>query len=263
MSLALAGCLRGGSASGPPDPSATSSSSLHAEVDAWASRYNAHPGEKSASLGYAHVLTALNETNQAAAVLQAAVVKSPRDREVLAAYGKALVDTGDYDQAMQVLSRAHSPDQPDWRILSAEGIASDGTGQHDRAQGFYLAALKIVPDEPGVLSISGCPMRCRASCPRLSVYCTGRAGPTRRSAGAAESGAGIALQGRFDMATQTLRHDLSPKDAAANVTEIRAMIAQTNTWDAIRGKNPAKPGLTTVSRAKPPGDATSPQQASE
>ena len=75
----------------------------------------------------------------------------------------------------------------------------------------------------------------------------------------------LALQGRFDNATQALRHDLSPSDAAKNVADIRSMIAQPNTWDAIRGKSVAKDGakgtsVTAVARATPAEPAA---QASE
>ncbi|MBV9139202.1 MAG: pilus assembly protein TadD, partial [Hyphomicrobiales bacterium] len=61
----------------------------------------------------------------------------------------------------------------------------------------------------------------------------------------------LALQGRFDNATQALRHDLSAADAAKNVADIRSMIAQPNTWDAIRGKSAKDISVTSVARATP------------
>ena len=47
------------------------------------------------------------------------------------------------------------PDQPDWRILSAQGAVLDQLGRHDEAQRYYASALKIKPDDPGVLSNLG------------------------------------------------------------------------------------------------------------
>ena len=54
-----------------------------------------------------------------------------------------------------MLTRAHSPDNPDWRILSVQGTALDQLGRHDEARRYYASALKIVPDEPSVLSNLG------------------------------------------------------------------------------------------------------------
>ena len=74
---------------------------------------------------------------------------------MLGAYGRALADVGNYEQALEVLNRAHTPDQPDWRILSAQGAVLDQMGRHDEAQRYYASALKIMPDEPSVLSNLG------------------------------------------------------------------------------------------------------------
>ena len=52
-------------------------------------------------------------------------------------------------------TRAHTPDNPDWRILNAQGAVLDQLGRHAEAQRHYSAALKIVPDEPSVLSNLG------------------------------------------------------------------------------------------------------------
>jgi ABC-type transporter Mla maintaining outer membrane lipid asymmetry permease subunit MlaE len=57
-----------------------------------------------------------------------------------------------------VLGRAHSPENPDWRILSAQGAALDQLGRFEEARQYYASALKIVPDEPAVLSTSDLPI---------------------------------------------------------------------------------------------------------
>jgi Flp pilus assembly protein TadD len=237
LSLALSGCLGGAKNVATPSEGLHSQDALRAQADSWSKRYAANPGEKTASLGYARVLAALDQKAQAAAVLQAAAVKSPKDQEVLAAYGKALVDTGDYSQALEVLARAHSPDRPDWHVLSAEGIASDGLGLHDRAQSFYLAALRINPGDSGVMSNLGLSYALAKKLPEAERVLTEAARNPNADPRVRQNLALVeALQGRFDNAGQTLRRDLSPADAATNVAEIRQMIAQPNTWDAIRGK---------------------------
>jgi Flp pilus assembly protein TadD len=266
LSLSVSGCLHNKDAAAPAETN--SHDTLRAGAASWAKRYAATPGEKTVSLGYAHALSALDQKAQATAVLQAAAVKSPKDQEVLAAYGKSLVDVGDYNQALEVLSRAHSPDRPDWRVLSAEGIASDGLGLHDRAQSFYLAALKIQPNDPGVMSNLGLSYALSKKLPEAERVLTDAARDPHADPRVRQNLALVlALQGHFDKAGQAMRRDLSPNDAATNVAEIRSIMVQPNTWDAIRGKDMPKPGGTTsVSRAADPSSAapaTTQAQASE
>jgi Flp pilus assembly protein TadD len=268
METSLAGCWRDNDITASIPDGAGSQDALHAQADSLSKRYSANPGEKTASLAYARALVALDQKGQAVAVLQAAAVKAPKDQEILAAFGKALVDTGDYNQALEVLARAHSPDQPDWRILSAEGIASDGVGLHDRAQAFYLAALKIAPGDPGVMSNLGLSYALSRKLPEAERVLTEAARSPKADARVRQNLALVlALQGRFDNAAQALRHDLSPADAAKNVADIRSMIAQPNTWDAIRGKASSKEAaMTTIPRSKPaalPAQATQAQAAEE
>ena len=54
-----------------------------------------------------------------------------------------------------MLTQAHTPEDPDWRILSAQGAVLDQLGKFDEARQYYASALKIVPDEPSVLSNLG------------------------------------------------------------------------------------------------------------
>lgn len=117
--------------------------------------YRANPADPDAALAYAQALQALGERAQAVSVLQQASMRNPNDKALLGGYGRALADVGNYAQALDVLSRAHSPDQPDWRILSATGAVLDQMGRHEDAQRYYSSALKIMPDEPSVLSNLG------------------------------------------------------------------------------------------------------------
>ena len=82
-------------------------------------------------------------------------IKNPHDKALLGAYGRALAEIGNYNQAFEVFSRAHTPDMPDWRLLSAQGAVLDQLGRYEEARRYYASALKIVPDEPSVLSNLG------------------------------------------------------------------------------------------------------------
>src|SRR5262245_59256740 len=125
------------------------------ELDIWGKRYQANPNDAQSAIKYAQALRATGQRAQAAAVLERASIQHPRNTDLLGAYGRALADVGKNEQALDVLGRAHTPDQPDWRILSAQGAVLDQMGRHTDAQRYYDNALKIVPDEPSVMSNLG------------------------------------------------------------------------------------------------------------
>ena len=110
-----------------------------------------------------------------------------------------------------VLDRAHTPEQPDWRILSVQGAVLDQLGRHQDAQRHYLTALKIVPNEPSVLSNLGLSyalskdLKDAEATLRLAV-----AQHSGRSAGAAKSGAG----GRIGRPLRRSRTDRARRSAA-------------------------------------------------
>ena len=149
--------------------------------------------------------------------------------ELLGAYGRALADVGNYQQALDVLSRAHTPDRPDWRILSVQGAVLDQMGRHEDAQRYYATALKIVPDEPSVLSNLGLSYALSKDLVRAEM--TLRRAAARSSADPRvrqNLALVVGLQGRFAEAETIARADLPPDDAAANVAYLRQMLAQQN-----------------------------------
>ena len=215
------------------------------QLDVWGARYRENPDDADAAMGYAQALRATDQRAQAVAVLEQATIRNPHNMPLLGAYGRALAEVGDYNQALDVLSRAHTPDNPDWRMLNAQGAVLDQLGRHAEAQGHYSAALKIVPDEPSVLSNLG-----------LSYALTKdlkRAEATLRQAVARPDAAPkvrqnlalvVGLQGRFAEAETIARADLPPDEAAANVSYLRQMLAQRSDWSK-KGKRPLMPAPDT------------------
>src|ERR1700758_3459397 len=122
------------------------------DMEALRERYRAKPGDPNVALDYGQALRETGQRAQAVAVLEQAVLAHPSNKALLAGYGRALADNGNFQQAFDVLSRAHTPEDPDWHILSAQGAALDQLGRNEEAQQYYASALKIVPDEPSVLS---------------------------------------------------------------------------------------------------------------
>jgi Flp pilus assembly protein TadD len=228
---ALAGCKTTGSVdttgSIAPTPAARSEAEWRSEAQALGEKFRADPRNPDAAIRYARALRATGQRTQAAAVLETAALHNPNNRPLLGAYGRALADSGSFKQALDVLERAHSPDQPDWRVLSVQGAVLDQMGRHEEAQRYYASALKIMPDEPSVMSNLG-----------LSYALSKdlrRAEETLRSASAKGStdkrvrqnlALVVGLQGRFQDAETIARADLPQDEAAANVATLRRMLAQ-------------------------------------
>lgn len=208
-------------------PADRSDADWRRDVALYGQQYRANPADINVALHYAQALRATGRRAQAVAVLERASIQSPHDKVVLGAYGRALAEAGDYDQALDVLSRAHSPDQPDWRILSAQGAVLDQMGRHAEAQRYYLTALKIVPNEPSVLSNLGLSYA-------LSKDLTDAEMTLRRAAAQRpvdprvrqNLALVVGLQGRFAEAESIARADLPPREAAANVAYLRRMLAR-------------------------------------
>jgi Flp pilus assembly protein TadD len=196
------------------------------EVDVYGEQYRADPANVDIALRYAKALRAAGQRAQAVAVLEKASIERPHDKAVLGAYGRALAEAGNFDQALEVLDRAHTPDQPDWHILSAQGAVLDQMGRHADAQRHYLTALKIVPDEPSVLSNLG--LSYALSKDLKDAEATLRRAAAQRPVDPRvrqNLALVVGLQGRFPEAESIARADLPPDEAAANVAYLRQMLA--------------------------------------
>jgi Flp pilus assembly protein TadD len=207
-------------------------------AEAWGDRYRSNPRDPDTALNYAQALRGLGQRAQAVAVLEQASIQHPKHMGLLGAYGRALADVGNYRQALEVLNRAHTPDQPDWRILSVQGAVLDQMGRHDEAQRYYATALRIVPDEPSVLSNLGLSYALSKDLVRAERTLRRAAAQSRVDPRVRQNLAlVIGLQGRFAEAETIAKADLPSGEASANVAYLRQMLAQQNGW-----KNPAELG---------------------
>jgi Flp pilus assembly protein TadD len=200
-------------------------------LDQLGARYRENPGDADAAIGYARALRATDQRAQAVAVLEQATIRNPRHMALLGAYGRALAEAGQYQQALEALGRAHTPDNPDWRILNAQGAVLDQMGRHGEAQRHYATALKIVPNEPSVLSNLGLSYLLAKDLKNAEetlrrAVAQPNAGPKVRQNLALVVG----LRGRFAEAEKIASADLPEAEAAANVTYLRQMLAQQGDW---------------------------------
>jgi Flp pilus assembly protein TadD len=205
-------------------------------------RYERNPSDAAAAMAYARALRAQDQNAQAVAVLQSAAARSPNNLELIGAYGKALADAGRLQEAQAVLPRAHTPERPSWSVLSAQGAVADQLGEHERAQNFYLTALKIVPNEPSVMSNLGLSYALSRNL-KLAEETLRRAADQPRADQRVRQNLALvlALQGKFQEAEAVSRRDLSPADAADNIATIRRTIAESNTWRQIQQSGQPQP----------------------
>jgi Flp pilus assembly protein TadD len=195
------------------------------QADVYGERYRANPKDAEAAIAYGQALRAAGQRAQAVAVFEQATIAHPGNKALLAGYGRALADNGNFQQAFDVLARAHSPDNPDWRILSVQGTALDQLGRHEDARRYYDAALKIVPDEPSVLSNLGLSYVLSKDLPKAEEILRRAYSSTRADARVRQNLAlVVGLQGRFAEAEQIVRADLPAEEAAANVAYLRQML---------------------------------------
>jgi Flp pilus assembly protein TadD len=201
----------------------------HRDVEVYGQQYRANPTDTDVALRYAQALRASGQRAQAVAVLQQASIRNPHNKALLGEYGRALAEAGEYQQAFDVLDKAHTPDQPDWRNLSAQGAVLDQMGRHAEAQRYYLTALKIVPDEPTVLSNLGLSYALTKDLPNAEATLRRAAQQHAADPRVRENLAlVVGLQGRFAEAEEIARTDLPADQAAANVAYLRQMLARKN-----------------------------------
>jgi Flp pilus assembly protein TadD len=231
LAAGLGGCQTMSDITGSVSTKADSSPSPSAEADprraveVYGERYRANPKDVDAALAYGQALRATGQRAQAVAVLEQATIAHAGNKALMAGYGRALADNGNFQQAFDTLSRAHTPENPDWRILSVQGTALDQMGRHDDARRYYASALKIVPEEPSVLSNLGLSYMLTRELPKAEetlrrAYASGRADARVRQ----NLGLVVGLQGRFAEAETIVKADLPEEQATANVAYLKQML---------------------------------------
>jgi Flp pilus assembly protein TadD len=254
VALALCGCQT----SGPSDITGSLGEKTETgraadprrEVDAAQARFRANPKDAEAALQYGKALRASGQRAQAVAVLEQATIAHASNKALLAGYGRALADNGNFQQAFDVLGRAHTPDDPDWRILSAQGAVLDQLGRFDEARQYYASALKIMPDEPSVLSNLGLSYVLAKDLPKAEetlrrAYAHAAGDPRVR----ANLALAVGLQGHVAEAETIVKADLPPAEAAANVADLKRLLSRKE----ARGDSGKLP--VAMARSPKPGDS--------
>src|ERR1700738_1814716 len=229
LAVGLGGCQTTSDITGSLSPKAETGPDAdpRRSVEVYGERYRANPKDADAAQLDGQALRATGQRSQAVAVLEQANIAHPGNKALLAGYGRALADNGNFQQAFDVLNRAHSPDNPDWRILSVQGTVLDQLGRHDEARRYYESALKIVPEEPSVLSNLGPSYALSRDLPKAEEALRRAYGSTRADARVRQNlGLVVGLQGRFAEAESIVKADLPAEEAAANVAYLKQMLSR-------------------------------------
>jgi Flp pilus assembly protein TadD len=222
---------------------ASQSADPRRDVNAYRERYRANPKDPAIALQYGKALRASGERSQAVAVLEQAAIANPGNKTLLAGYGRALADNGNFQQAFDVLNQAHSPEDPDWRILSAQGAVLDQMGRYEEARQYYTSALKIVPDEPSVLSNLGLSYMLAKDLAKAEETLRRAHERARNDARVRMNLALVlALEGRQTEAEGIVKADLPPDDATARVAELKRLVSkkEASSERGARGSDSAK-----------------------
>jgi Flp pilus assembly protein TadD len=130
---------------------------------------------------------------------------------------KSLAKAGRNEEALQALGKIRDK-KPDWRAINLEGTILDQMGRPAEAQQRYNAALKIVPQDAGVMSNLGLSLALSQqpgeaeTVLRRAVALPNATPKVRQNLALV-----LALQGKYAEAEQLARRDLPPEEAAANV----------------------------------------------
>jgi Flp pilus assembly protein TadD len=200
--------------------------------------YERNPKDRNTGLNYANLLMMTGKNSQALAVMQQIAIAHPSDRDVLAAFGKAQAGAGQLEQALSTITRAQTPDRPDWRLYSAEGAVLDQLGRSTDARAKYRQALDMQPNEPSVLSNLGMSYVLSNDPRTAETYLQSASNqPGADSRIRQNLALVVGLQGRFAEAEKIAAQELSPQQAQANLTYLRAMLSQQNAWSQLVDKD--------------------------
>lgn len=209
------------------NPFATAEANPRSEAERLGEEYKSKPADPQVAIAYAQALRRSEQNAQAVAVLEQAMIKNPNHKALAGEYGRALAEAGRLQQALDVLSRAHTPDQPDWRVLNAQGAINDQLGNYKAARRFYQTALKIVPDEPSVLSNLGLSYILSKELKLAETTLRKAAASPRAEKRVRQNLAlALALQGKFEEAEKIAAGDLPPEEASANIAALRDLIKE-------------------------------------
>jgi Flp pilus assembly protein TadD len=105
-----------------------------------------------ATLKQAQELRRADRSDQAAAIIERALLTTAPGNVALQGELARDVVFGDPARALDLIGQAFDPAAPDAKLMMVGGVANDLLGHHAEAQKLYADALKIAPNNPAILA---------------------------------------------------------------------------------------------------------------
>lgn len=202
----------------------------------WSREMQINPADAVAGVRLAAALRALGRNDEASIIAGQVLAARPGDVEALLEDARAKIAGGAPFYAIAPLQAAQAAAPKDWRPLSLLGVALEQTERPDEAREAYIAALRLSPENPSVLSNYALFHAARGDKEQAETL-------LRRAVAGPGSGARerqnlalvLGLQGKMAEAERLMRQDLPPELAAANLAYLRAQPAPTaqRNWDQM------------------------------
>ncbi|MBI1338853.1 tetratricopeptide repeat protein [bacterium] len=222
------------------DRDAIGQQELLAQAAFWNKEYENNPNDYESALKLANVLRAIGSTQRAADVAAQALALKPGDVGLTMVLAQAALDLGRPETAVPALANAEAAGSDDWRMMSLIGVTMDALGQHVGAQGYYLKALALSPDNPSVLSNYG-----------LSLALSGKAKEAEEKLRIAAAAPGadarvrqnlsliLGVQGKFDEAVTVIEAETPKPLLESQATYFRALLSPNRTWRDLDSASPS------------------------
>lgn len=203
----------------------------------WAEEVRKDPRDAEAGVQLSAALRGMGKHAEAIGAAEAVLTLKPDHVDGLLELARAQIARGQAFHAIAPTRQAQLLAPRDWRAPSLLGVAYEAVDRAPEARTAWEQALRLSPDNPGVLANLALSWAAAGDLPRAE-------GLLRRAALRPEAGVKVrqnlalvlGLQGKTAEAERLIRDDLPPEQAAANLAWLRAAAAGGGrSWDGMKG----------------------------
>lgn len=111
----------------------------------------ASPGLTLAQIGYARTLTKLGQVSRGREMIEALLLRLPRDKDVILAATDLRTQSGEFEAARVLVKGLADQPDADHRIIDLLGRLDQVTGREDAARDSFNQALQLAPQDTAAL----------------------------------------------------------------------------------------------------------------
>lgn len=202
----------------------------------WAAEFRKDPTNLDVTIRFTRVLREIGSHERAIDVLTKTVPLHPKSDELQLIMGRALLSANRTGEAAEAFYRASVIAPGNAAAHAGLGVAFDRLERHHDAQNSYRAALEIEPQRVSTLTNYGLSLALSGDLTaaeqqlRMAAAYPAADGRVRQNLALI-----LGLQGRFDEMREIDPH-APQRTVEANLTAIKAMLAPTRDYEALREK---------------------------